>query len=150
MASEGNALRLGVAKGSNRAKRLLSAAEVGYSENAVRPHFYPCPAGGPGTETQGQSDSISRGLCAQLAVQERSGTGFSESGAQETKETGSINLGRTCCRSGPADRAINLGGAACDVPLKRVFEIDISVCPLCGGTLRVIAGGRHRMLPIRT
>jgi hypothetical protein len=23
--------------------------------------------------------------------------------------------------------------------LKRVFDIDISVCPLCGGTLRVIA-----------
>ena len=23
--------------------------------------------------------------------------------------------------------------------LKRVFEIDISVCPRCGGTLRVIA-----------
>ena len=25
------------------------------------------------------------------------------------------------------------------VRLKRVFDIDISVCPLCGGTLRVIA-----------
>ena len=34
--------------------------------------------------------------------------------------------------------------------LKRVFDIDISVCPLCGGTLRVIAGGRHRMSPTRT
>ena len=54
------------------------------------------------------------GMCtnsgqSQLVVQERSGTGFSESGAQETKETGSIKLGRTECRSGPADRAINLG-----------------------------------------
>ena len=38
--------------------------------------------------------------------------GFSESGAQETKETGSINLGRTCCRSSTAERVINLGGAA--------------------------------------
>jgi len=33
--------------------------------------------------------------------------------------------------------------------LKRVFDIDISVCRLCGGTLRVIAGGRHRTSPIR-
>ena len=36
---------------------------------------------------------------------------------------------------GPAD----LGGAPCDVPLRRVFGIDITVCPHCGGRLRVIA-----------
>ena len=47
--------------------------------------------------------------------------------------------GRTCSRSSTAERAINLGAAPCDVPLKRVFGIDVSVCPLCGGTLRVIA-----------
>jgi len=35
--------------------------------------------------------------------------------------------------------------------LKRVFDIDISVCPLCGGTRRVIAGlvpGNKRSLMI--
>jgi len=52
------------------------------------------------------------GLCTQLAVQEGSGPWVSESGAQETTETGSINPGRTGYRSGPAERAINLGGAA--------------------------------------
>jgi len=29
--------------------------------------------------------------------------------------------------------------------LKRVFEFDITLCPYCGGRLRVIAGGRLRM-----
>ena len=32
---------------------------------------------------------------------------------------------------------------------RRVFDTDLSVCQLCGGTLRVIAGGRHRTSPIR-
>ena len=31
-----------------------------------------------------------------------------------------------------------------DVPLKRVFEFDVTLCPYCGGSLRVIAGGRLR------
>ena len=29
--------------------------------------------------------------------------------------------------------------------LRRVFQIDITTCPECGGRLRWIAGGRHRM-----
>ena len=36
-------------------------------------------------------------------------------------------------------RTTYLGSAPCDGPLKRVFEIDITLCPLCGGQLRVIA-----------
>ena len=32
--------------------------------------------------------------------------------------------------------------------LRRVFAIDLSLCPHCGGRLRVIAGGRLRMLRI--
>ena len=58
---------------------------------------FPCPFGSPGSETQGSPDSISftglGGLCAQLVGQEGSGSGFCESGAQETKETGNINPG---------------------------------------------------------
>ncbi|GEM_PF-6872702 len=58
------------------------------------------------------SDPLSRGFCAQLAVEEGSGSGFCEAGAQETKETGNTSLGRICRRSGFADRAPELGGAA--------------------------------------
>jgi len=32
-----------------------------------------------------------------------------------------------------------LGTTSCDAPLKRAVEFDVTVCPLCGGTLRVIA-----------
>ena len=48
-----------------------------------------------------------------------------------------------CCqafnRNRPPPRATFLGRAPCDVPLKRVFKLDIEVCPKCGGKLRVIA-----------
>ena len=37
------------------------------------------------------------------------------------------------------DRALPSGPLTWAERLKRVFDIDISVCPLCGGTLRVIA-----------
>ena len=62
-----------------------------------------------GTEIQGQPDPLSRGLCAQLSVQESSRTWFSQTGSQETKEAGNTNPGRICCRSGAADRAFGLG-----------------------------------------
>jgi hypothetical protein len=32
----------------------------------------------------------------------------------------------------------------CDGQVRRVFEIDITTCPDCGGRLRWIAGGRLR------
>jgi hypothetical protein len=32
--------------------------------------------------------------------------------------------------------------------LRRVFNIDVTVCPLCGGTLRIIAGGCLGTSPI--
>ena len=35
-------------------------------------------------------------------------------------------------------RAADLGAAPCDGPLKRVFELDITLCLRCGGMLRVI------------
>ena len=44
--------------------------------------------------------------------------------------TPSLQVPRTCARQ---------LGATWAERLKRVFDIDISVCPLCGGTLRVIA-----------
>jgi hypothetical protein len=37
------------------------------------------------------------------------------------------------------DRALHCSPLSWAERLKRVFDIDISVCPLCGGTLRVIA-----------
>jgi len=51
---------------------------------------------------------------------------------------------------------IDLGAAPCDGPLKRAFEFDVTVCPLCGGTLQVIAralarqhrSGHHRQDPL--
>ena len=54
-----------------------------------------------------------------------------------------ILFARRCSRC-HADSTIVLDGEPCDVPLKRVFAIDLSVCPHCGGRLRVIAGGRRR------
>jgi len=48
---------------------------------------------------------------------------------------------RYCCSSiFPASFAKAISGSSSWAErLKRVFDIDISVCPLCGGTLRVIA-----------
>ena len=37
------------------------------------------------------------------------------------------------------DQALHCSPLSWAERLKRVFDIDISVCPLCGGTLRVIA-----------
>lgn len=42
-------------------------------------------------------------------------------------------------KDGPTSRSQDLEAAPCDVPLNRVFTIDIQPCPKCGGKLRVIA-----------
>jgi hypothetical protein len=59
----------------------------------------------------------------------------------KTKSKLDQNEWKSMAKSESADELIaplNWAQRRSGEPLKRVFNIDISVCPLCGGTMRVI------------
>ena len=73
------------------------------------------------------------------------GQGFSKHRSHKGKTASCRDDGAKPAKSGPVDDSdLPIAPLTWAQRLKRVFEFDITLCPHCGGSLRVIAGGRLR------
>jgi len=102
------------------------------------PEDFVARLGGPGTETQGQSDSLLSQDLGVFAPNSPFSRGVVPGSAKpERKKPNKTTIATSAETS--VDQALPSAPLTWAERLNRVFDIDLSVCPLCGGTLRMIA-----------
>ncbi len=96
----------------------------------------------PGTETEGQSDSISfkgwGGFARNSLFRRAVVSGSANPAHKKRNKPITPAPAESAAEGGFANRATDLGPAPCDEPKKRVYETDRFVCSRSGGTLRVL------------